>query len=500
MSEELELKYAIDDGARVVRWLDRAFPPLPGSGWQRLAITDRYFDTADKALEKAGYGGRLRRLGRHTLVTLKSDIEVRGGLHRRAEFEAPATRSLTPRRWPPSEARERLIVLVGERRLIERFVVRQRRREREARLDGALVVLSVDDGRVEVCGTPAGELRQLEIELRSGDEAVLRQVADAVERDGVGWPESRSKLVMAAALAGAAAALRADDALAEAGRKVLRRHLLRMLERETRVRAGDVLALKQMRVATRRMRAAWRTFGEGFRRTEERRYVAELRRVARTLGEVRDLDVLLEGLPADGALARLAQTWRGRRAAAYERLMAMLSSREYGRFVDDHLALTGERGAGVAKRRVAATAGEQARPLIEAAHRRVLDAGAAARGTDDDAAWHALRIAAKRLRYTIEAFRELLDERRAAELIARLVRVQDALGAMNDASVAAREVDAWLASDAAGVAETQRDAVRAYAAALLASVARRRRSFGSVWRGASGVTFARLVETALTER
>jgi CHAD domain-containing protein len=497
VTEELELKYAIDDEATVVDWLDEHFPPTDETGWQRLAIIDSYFDTADRALAHAGYGARLRRVGGRTLVTLKSDLEVRGGLHRRVELEAAAARSLRPRRWPPSEARDQVLALVGERRLIESFVVRQRRRERAARAGGTDVVISLDHGLVEVCGAPAGELRQLEIELHAGPEAGLRHAGAALEQAGLGRPESRSKLVMAAQLARAAAVVRADDPLAEAGRVVLRRHLLRMLERETHVRAGEAVALKQMRVATRRLRAAWRTFGDGFRRTEQRRYLAELRRVAAALGEVRDLDVLLERLPADEALAPLDRAWRVRRAAAYRQLLALLRSREYGRFVDDYLALTGRRGAGVARRGAKMLAGSAARPQIDAAYQRVLDAGAAARGTHDDAAWHALRIATKRLRYTIEALRDLLDEGRAGQLIARLVRVQDALGQMNDASVAALEIEAWLTNPSARTTRAQRQAISGYAAAQRATVARLRRSFGSPWRGVSGVTFARLTEHVL---
>ncbi len=49
-----------------------------------------------------------------------------------------------------------------------------------------------------------------------------------------------------------------------------------------------------MRVATRRMRAAWRVFGDGFRPERTRRYRRRLRLVAARLGTVRDLDVLLE--------------------------------------------------------------------------------------------------------------------------------------------------------------------------------------------------------------
>ena len=93
---------------------------------------------------------------------------------------------------------------------------------------------------------------------------------------------------------GRAGALHADDPWSEAGRKVLGFHLARMLARVPGVIAGeDAEDVHAMRVAARRMRAAWRVFGDGFERSEVRRYRGELRDIGASLGAVRDLDVLI---------------------------------------------------------------------------------------------------------------------------------------------------------------------------------------------------------------
>ena len=87
----------------------------------------------------------------------------------------------------------------------------------------------------------------------------------------------------------------ADDHVAEAARKVLRFHLARMLAREAGTREGtNNEELHAMRVATRRQRAAWRVFGDAFRRGRTKRYRSGLREIASRLGAVRDLDVLLD--------------------------------------------------------------------------------------------------------------------------------------------------------------------------------------------------------------
>src|ERR1019366_5309367 len=93
----------------------------------------------------------------------------------------------------------------------------------------------------------------------------------------------------------------AEDLHAEAGRKVLRFHLARMLAREPGTRDGqDPEELHGMRVATRRMRAAWRVFGDAYRPEKTKAYRRRLRELAGLLGAVRDLDVLIEATEAYG--------------------------------------------------------------------------------------------------------------------------------------------------------------------------------------------------------
>lgn len=492
--EEIELKYLVDDDSAAQRWLDEAFPRRPGERWRSFAIVDRYFDTADGRLAAAGYGVRLRRSQGRTMLTVKADIEVRGGRHRRIELEAPARATLSLARWPHSEARSHVERVVGDALLIERFVVRMRRRERLVEVEGSLLALSVDDARVEWNGAAVGGLRQVEFELRRGDATVLDGVAQRVahEGDGLLRPEGRSKVAIALELVEVAARVAVDDPLAEAGRKVLRRHLLRMLEREIALRRGDAEALKQMRVATRRMRTVWRVFGSAFRRADERRYVAELRRVATTLGAVRDLDVLLARLPATATVAPLAATWRAERDTRWAELLALLDGAEYRRFVRDYLALTGERGAAVPRRRPQPVVGEAAPTLVGAAVARLETAAAAvtAGGADSDAArdlmWHDLRIRGKRLRYTLEALREVLDERATTTAIEALRSLQDILGEMNDAAVAARAAQDWLGENATAPARS-RTAIRRFIADARRRVEAQRSLFATDWPAAHAI-------------
>jgi len=300
----------------------------------------------------------------------------------------------------------------------------------------------------------------------------------------------------------------AGDSLAEAGRKVLRFHFARMLEREAGTRQGDDLEeLHSMRVATRRMRAAWRVFGDGFRHGPSRRYVAELRTVATALGAVRDQDVLLDGLttymaslPAeDGvALAPLHEAWQAVRDDAREHLVKLLDSDGYRRFIDDYLAFVETSGAG--GRVMRATDPHRVR---DTAPSRVWVAYEQLRAYDAALTWadvptlHVLRIAGKRLRYTLEFFREVLGAD-ATTLITRVTALQDHLGLLHDADVAAHLARDFLAESAAGLSAETIQAVGRYLASREKEVARLRRTLPAVWRPLVGDPFRRALGRAVS--
>ncbi len=77
-----------------------------------------------------------------------------------------------------------------------------------------------------------------------------------------------------------------DDSLAEAGRKVMRYHFAQMLRHEEGTRLGeDIEALHDMRVATRRLRAAFEVFGEAFEPDALKPHLKGLRATGRALGQ-----------------------------------------------------------------------------------------------------------------------------------------------------------------------------------------------------------------------
>jgi CHAD domain-containing protein len=293
----------------------------------------------------------------------------------------------------------------------------------------------------------------------------------------------------------------ADDHVAEAGRKVMRFHLARMIAREAGVRSGqDLEEVHGMRVATRRQRAAWRVFGAAFRPGRTKRYRTGLRDVAGRLGAVRDLDVLLEAADAyradlpvteQRALEPLLTDWRTHRDDARVLLLRELESDGYQRWLDDYRDFVRTEGA-----LVLPVGPTQPHRIRDTTASRLWTAYEQVRGYEAVLRWadvetlHELRIAGKWLRYTLEFVREALGDN-SAPLIAKVTALQDHLGLLNDADVAASMARTFLVEHAGELSGIESGAIGRYLVSREREVARLRRSVGPAWRGVAGVSFRR---------
>jgi CHAD domain-containing protein len=277
-----------------------------------------------------------------------------------------------------------------------------------------------------------------------------------------------------------------------------------MLAREAGTRSGEEIEdLHAMRVATRRMRAAWRVFGDGFRPDRTRRLRGRLRVLAGRLGAVRDLDVLIEAaakhqaaLPAREAQAfePLLAAWREEREVARTVLLRELDSTAYVRLVEDYRVFVATEGAAaivpatpVAPHRVRDTAASR----IWLAYEQVRAYEAVLRWADIETV-HQLRIAAKWLRYTLEFFREVLGPE-VEVVIPRVVALQDHLGWLHDADVTISLTRQFLVANAGTLGRDETQAIAAYLALQERELARLRRTMGGPWRGVSGAPFRRLL-------
>jgi CHAD domain-containing protein len=551
---EVELKYRVTDPATGERLLSAdqlAGMQATGGRARATQLEDRYVDTRDGAMAKAGYAVRLRQTGSDTIVTIKSlaASEGDGGAVQRDELEGPADRVAPPADWPASDARALVLEHAGDAPLVERVTIRQLRHRRILKAGASRVELSLDEVDVVSRGRIVRSFTELEAELVAGDASLLGTLAQRLDGESGLARSEHSKLEAALAaldgtngdvaletrpsrpkpkappddagprsgrddgtrsdgggdaprlVVGKTPGVVADDHIAEAGRKVMRFHLARMLDREPGVRSAvDVEDVHKMRVATRRQRAAWRVFGEAYRRGRTKPYRNGLRDIARRLGAVRDLDVQLEALaayrehvsgPDQRALEPLVSAWRQYRDDARLLLLRELDSPGYARFIDDYVDFVRTEGADAAA--VSATQPHRVRDTapsrIWAAYEQVRTYEPVLRWADV-ATLHELRIAGKWLRYSLEFVEEALgDESRP--LIEHVTALQDHLGLMNDANVAAAMARTFLVEHAGQSSEGESAAIGRYLVDREREVTRLRRSVGSPWRAVAGLRFRR---------
>ena len=174
---EVELKYRLRDEAAGDRYLvaeDLAgFAPI--TPVRSTQMEDRYLDTSDGALARAGFAARLRQTARGTTVSVKSmgrrpAENGAAGVHRREELEGPADRTAGPRDWPASDARSLILEQCGDAPLVELVTIRQLRRKRKLQSAETVVELSLDEVDAVSRSRVVEQFVELEVELVRGDE------------------------------------------------------------------------------------------------------------------------------------------------------------------------------------------------------------------------------------------------------------------------------------------------------------------------------------------
>jgi CHAD domain-containing protein len=218
----------------------------------------------------------------------------------------------------------------------------------------------------------------------------------------------------------------------------------------------NIEELHDMRVATRRMRAAFEVFDGAFASKSIKRHLKGLRLTGRTLGRVRDLDVFIDKArryqasqtgEQDHDLEPLLEAWGAERETARQEMASYLQGDRYQAFKEKFFAFLSTPGEGALPRTTTPPTPYLVREAVPAlvytrlASVRAFDAILSNASIEQ---FHALRIEFKKLRYTLEYFREVLGEE-AKPVINEIKGLQDHLGDLNDAQVASLLLRDFLA-------------------------------------------------------
>jgi len=281
----------------------------------------------------------------------------------------------------------------------------------------------------------------------------------------------------------------ADLCAGEILRDMLARQLARMERHETGVfNDHDPEELHDYRVAVRRSRALLTGFKHELG-AEARMARREFSWLGEMSGPVRDLDLLLGALSGsrrDVGLDALLKGLSSRREEHFLLLCRALSGSRYRRFKRSWQRQTAP-GARQLLKKPERTMASLAGPAITRAAVRFRRQALALDRTSPDDAFHRLRKDGKKLRYLLEFFGELFAASAAAELVADLKRLQDALGGLQDLAVQAlllAEVAKEIPEAAGGAAERacqrqdQRERLRREALSAIKPVVRHLSSAG----------------------
>jgi CHAD domain-containing protein len=247
-----------------------------------------------------------------------------------------------------------------------------------------------------------------------------------------------------------------DEPMSEAGRDLLALHYGRMVANEEGSRLGeDIEAVHDMRVATRRMRAAFQVFDPYYKDKAVKPHIKGLRRTGQTLGAVRDLDVLLEKarafqaeLPEEdrATMAPLIIHWEAAREMARRELIEYLDGDAYREFKTEFESFLSTPGEGALE----VPPGQPVPHLVRhVAPQLIFERYETVRAYDTLipgmplTTYHLLRIDFKRLRYALEFFKDVLGPESLA-VIKQTTAVQDLLGELQDAHVAEGLINDFL--------------------------------------------------------
>lgn len=482
--QEIEWQFDALDLRPVARWLssedlqaptDGEHPTMGVVAKEARRQVDRYLDTTDWRVVRAGLVLRSRRRGSHEEVTLKDRGTHNGALRVRLEITETLPKEGLDGLGTEGPVGRRLAALVGHRPLEKVLEIRTRRRPFTLLAgEQELAELDLDETTiVSDTGTEPARLRRVEVEAKQGSVEKLEPFVHDLQATCGLQVATLSKFEAGLLALGLTVPgppdlgptnIGSDPTLGELAFAVIRRHLGVLLAKEPGTRLGeDPEELHDMRVASRRLRAALSLFADVLP-VRAHALGDELRWVTSLLGHVRDLDVQLARLPEmaewtswitepgttgdpiqGSPLAQLEAILQAERDAARRDLVMGLDSQRWERLAAG-LSLMAERGP-LRRSPASRTPAVLVVPdLVEPRHRAARKAARRTKKSGLPTDFHRLRIRCKRLRYSLEFVRDVYGGP-VEHFTRQLARLQDTLGLLQDAEVASRRLLSLATND-----------------------------------------------------
>ncbi len=416
-----------------------------------LKLYSIYYDTAELALQQHAMALRLRRVGKQWLQTLKGGGQSSAGLHQRNEWEMPV---------PAEQLDLEALKLSGgklphgvRKHLQPVFVTDFTRNVRLLDFGGAQIELCMDSGEIRA-GQGMCPISELELELISGEPQQLFRLAlkllDIVplEVEHTSKAEYGYRLFSASRPEvgkGRFAELQPAQDISSALQTLIASCLSHIQSNVGGARLKlDEEYLHQVRVGLRRLRVVLSVTRRVHPGPELNALYLQVSVLCIALGRSRDWDVLITQtlapictrLPDHEGLRALLNTCEQMRNKQHAGMEKSLASQDFQRLLLRFGAWMYEARPDGAKGALASFASK----ILNKRGNQVLTIGNAL-STEDPKQFHELRIACKKLRYSLEMFGSLLPHHKLKAYLNKLTVLQDILGTMNDIAVAHRLLD-----------------------------------------------------------
>jgi triphosphatase len=401
-----------------------------------------YFDTNKRALHTAGLSLRIRSSGGKRTQTIKTESKSAASLFARGEWER-ALDSDTPELddAPPIFTEARGKEKAG--RLAPAFTVEINRTTVIHDSGADRVELVADQGRAVANGKGC-PIAELELELLDGNREALFDLAHRLAsivpvRLGVQSKSERGYALLTGkhslSVKAEPIALSRDSDTASLFETVAGACIRQFRLNEDKLLAGGSPAsLHQARVGLRRLRTALSIFGVMLAGPEFSRFQDEFRMLAATLGEVRDVDVMIEKIDHEYALERL----RVARTERYDIVVRTLESDAVRILMLDFvewLSIGEWRKNNETDELRETPALVTSAQMLDRLRRKIKHRGKHLAKLDEQDR-HRVRIVGKKLRYTAEFFADLYRRKKAVDRREAFVKtiedLQTALGHLND--------------------------------------------------------------------
>jgi triphosphatase len=462
---EVEWQLAASDLGIVRQWLAEhdsidGFVLEPRS---TLQIVDTYLDTEDWRIHRAGFALRVRSESGKSEATLKSLHSASAGLADRRELteiledsQSESIGKLTG--WVGT----RVHAVTGEHALRPLFVVRTTRQRHSIRKEDEaqpLGEIALDDTSIaRPQGEPETSMQRVEVEVLGEDQQPLESLVKTLRGDCALEVASDSKysqglrvvgLVPTAAPTFAPTEVSGSMPMREVAQANLRRYLSLWHSHEYGARLGDdPEELHEMRVAARRLDGTLRQF-KSVLPASFLRFRPIIKKVLRTLADVRDLDVALRELelfsnelPASerASAEPLKRHLVSERRRARVRMLSVLDSVSVQSSFQKLASLLA--AAPAAPQQSPAELALNAAPeMMRLRYRKLRKRAARLTSDSSSEAYHRVRGQVKKLRCTLEAV-AVIYGKPADEMLRTLRRWQGSLGVQQDAAVASRRLAA----------------------------------------------------------